>query len=402
MNMTIFYNSALGASLIVLLIAVDYFRKFNTDNFQRKLLMTTLFALFASVVLDFTGALIGGRPGLSSGTSANIAMHGIVSLYLIARNCCFYFGMVFIDYFSHGNPERSKKLFRIVSIFLIVYAISVFLSIPFRYYFSISANNEFIMERFYIPQLLLCFIPILITIIDIITAPKRFKQAQGTFMLVFIIIIALGAVLDIIFGTTNYIWSCVTAATLYIYFFIIKSNSKIDRLTGIGNRYSCNEFIDKLAKKTVTENYTIAILELDRIKEINDTLGHLEGDSALRDLATAIKGCVRHSDFVARYTGDEFMVITSTNDNIQRLIDRIEEAIEAQNRLRTRAYQLNFSFGYDIFTTNSGKSIMDFLVHVEDLMHKCREARAKEFPTAITARMPLTDEVNNAVGGSGA
>jgi diguanylate cyclase (GGDEF)-like protein len=383
MNIAIYYNSALGACLVVILIAVDYLRKFNIDYYQRKLLMATLFTIMASVVFDFTGALLRQKG------APEPVLYAIMSLYLIARNCCFYIGMVFIDYFTHYNTERTKKMFRVVVIFLAVYTVSVILNIPFKYYFTISSNYQFTQEKFYIPQLLLCFIPIIITIIDVITSPKRLKKSQGLFMLVFIILIAMGAVLDIIFGTTNYIWSCVTAATLYIYFFIIKSNSKIDRLTGIGNRYSCNEFIDKIAKQTNTESYSMAMLQVDRMREINEKLGYIEGDRALRDLSTAIKGCMRRSDFAARYDGDQFLVVTSTKDNIQRLIDRIEEAVESQNKLRIMPYQLSINFGYDIFTTNTGKSIMDFLDHVEDLMRKCGEAKRKDFTTALTADTPI-------------
>jgi diguanylate cyclase (GGDEF)-like protein len=352
-------------------------------------MLATLFSVAAAVIFDFLGYMFSGISRNGSNAALNNAMFGAVSLYFIARNCCFYFGMVFIDYFSHGSTQRSKKMFNVVLVFLAVYTLSVILNIPFRYYFSVSQGNEYVTNGAYILNLLLCFIPIIITIIDIATAPKRFKQSQGLFMLVFIIIVALGAALDIIFGSTNYIWSCVTAATLFIYFFIIKSNSKIDRLTGIGNRYSCNEFIDKLAKQTTSENYTMAMLQVGRIREINKELGHLEGDKALRDLSTAIKGCMRRSDFAGRYDGDQFLVVTSTKDNIQRLIDRIEEAIEAQNNLRIMPYQLSLNFGYDIFTTNAGKSIMDFLDHVEDLMRKCAVAKEKDFPSALTANTPI-------------
>jgi diguanylate cyclase (GGDEF)-like protein len=212
-------------------------------------------------------------------------------------------------------------------------------------------------------------------------------------MIAFIFIVVLGAALDIIFGADNYkrnfIWPSVTAACLYIYFFIVKSNFKIDRLSGLGNRYSCSELIDKLSRQAEQENYTIAMLELGRLKEINEKLGHKEGDNALRDISTIIKGCMRKTDFAARYGGDVYMVVTSTKDNIQRLIDRIEETLETQNKLRNRPYQLMIGFGYDIFTTNSGKSVTDFVNHVESLMYKCMEVRIKDFPSVLTADTPV-------------
>jgi diguanylate cyclase (GGDEF)-like protein len=380
MNITIYYNSAIGSCLVILLIAIDYLRHFTTDYYQKKLLIAAIFSLFAAIVFDFAGYLLSGRTEFLS-----IVMTVVMSLKLIARNFCFYIGMVFIDYFTHGSIDRSKRISFAVGAFLVIYTASVVFNVSFGYYFTITSNNDFLPGNYYYHQLFLSFIPMLITIFDILFAPKRFKKDHGTFMIVFIFIIIFGAALDISFGETNYIWPCVSAAMLYIYFFIIKTNAKIDRLTGIGNRHSCNEFIDILSRKSVKENYTVAILELCRIREINHTLGHLEGDNALHDIATIIKGSVRKMDFVGRYDGDEFLVVTSTKDNIQRLIDRIEETITAQNNLRVRPYLLNFSFGYDIFTTNSGQSIMDFIEHVEALMFKCRDVREKEFPSAITS-----------------
>jgi diguanylate cyclase (GGDEF)-like protein len=390
MNIPILYNSAIGSCFVILLIAIDYTRKFNADHRQRKLLLTTLFAAFVSMVLDYICFVLSTSPATLFN---NVAIKIVNSMYLISQICCFYAALVFIDYFSHGSVTRSRKFYKASSIFLIVYAVSVIVNIPFGFYFSISANNDFMPGNFYPLQILLCFIPMAITIVDVILAPKQFKQSQGRFMIAFILIIVLGVALDIIFRADeiykrNFIWPSVTAACLYIYFFIVKSNFKIDRLSGLGNRYSCSEFIDKLSRQTEEENHTIAMLGLGRLKEINEKLGHKEGDNALRDLSTIIKGCMRQTDFAARYGGDVFLVSTSTRDNIQRLIDRIEEALEEQNKLRSRPYQLMISFGYDIFTTNAGRSIIDFVNHVEDLMYKCKDVRMKDFPSVLTADTP--------------
>jgi len=359
--------NTLGPCLIIILITVDYLRKFNVDYFQRKLLISTLCAAFLSILLEFF---------LQEKTETPQAMYYVISLYLITRNCGFYLGAVFMDYFTHGNKTRTIKLLRIVGVFLGLYAISVILNLPFGYYFTIADDSVFVREKFYTFQLVTSFLPMLIIIADFISSSKQFKLTHGPLIIVFTSAVVLGTALDIIFTSTGIIWHCVTPAVLYIYFFIIKSNSKIDSLTGIGNRYSFNEFIDKLSGHNTREDYTIAIINIDHFKEINNTLGHLEGDNALRDMAAIIKSSIRHSDTAARYGGDEFVLITSTSDNIQRIIDRIEEALEKQNALQARPYRLFISYGYDIYTTNFGLPIQDFLDHVESLVYKYKEAKS--------------------------
>ena len=366
------YNTAIGVCLLIILIAADYFQKYNTDSFQRKLLIIAMCAVFFSAALDFTGRFLEGR----TGAVVNSVMYCVISMYLVIKNCSFYFGAAFIDYFAHNRKSRTKKLFRVFCIFLGLYAASVILNLPFGYYFTISPDNIYIQEKYYIPQLVFSFAPMLIIIIDILLAPKQFKLTKGPLVIFFIAVTALGAAFDIIFRSTSLIWPCITSAILYIYFFIIKSNSKIDTLTGIGNRYSFNEFIDKFSRQDTQENYTIAIINVDHFSDINDTYGHLEGDNALRDTAAIIKGSIRHSDFAARYRGDEFVLVTSTADNIQRIIDRIEEAMNSQNSLCVRPYQLFMSYGYDIYTTNSGRTIQDFLDHIESLMYKYKETKS--------------------------
>ena len=381
MNLSFNYNTALGSCLIILIIVVDYLRKFNTDHFQRKLLVTTLCAVFISVLLDLAKNIMEG-----SAVSGGI-MYLIISLYLITSNFSFYLGAAFINYYTRGSIEKTKKMLRVLCVLLVVYSITVILNLPFLFYFSVSAENTFVREYYYTHQMLFSFIPMLIIIVDIIRAPKQFKLTQGTLTRICILIIILGAVLGIIYKSTSFIWPCITSAFLYIYFSIVKSNLKVDTLTGIGNRFSFEEFIKRISRQNTKEDYSMAIIDIDHFTEINETLGHHEGDNALRDMAAIIKRTIRQSDIAAHYEDDEFVLVTSTKDNIQRMIDRIEEALEKQNKLRDRPYQLYMSYGYDIFTTNSGHSIREFLNHIDRLMYRYKEARRKEIITVITAKL---------------
>jgi diguanylate cyclase (GGDEF)-like protein len=384
MSPSIYINTALGSCLILLLIFADYVRKFNTNEYMRKLLLAMLTVALAAVLTDFVTRFLAGR----SGRGVAGTMYAAASLFLVFQNCSYYLGAVFIDYFAYNDVERSKKIICAVCVFLGLHALSVIVNLFFGFYFTISAANIYTPGSLYLLRLILSYASVLFMVIDISLASKYFKQSQAYLIIFFMLITGSGAALDVMLREGSLAWPCFAAAVLYLYFFIIRSDSKLDSLTGIGNRYSFNEFIEKLSRQNTKEDYTIVMIDMDRFKEINDTLGHLEGDNALRDMAAIIKGCIRHSDFAARYGGDEFILAAKAEYDMQRLMDRIQGAIDIQNEKRARPYQIYMSYGYDVYTTNSGRSIQDFITHIDALMYnQKKEHHRAGIPSAITARI---------------
>src|SRR6202011_2287069 len=106
-----------------------------------------------------------------------------------------------------------------------------------------------------------------------------------------------------------------------------------DGLTGLPNR----SLFSKSLSRSISEaqrykrRLAVAFLDLDRFKQINDTLGHEAGDQLLQQVAGRLKGCVRDSDTVARLGGDEFVVL------LPELADEKDAAIIAQKILAAAA-----------------------------------------------------------------
>jgi diguanylate cyclase (GGDEF)-like protein len=84
-----------------------------------------------------------------------------------------------------------------------------------------------------------------------------------------------------------------------------------DGLTGLPNRSMFSKLLTNSISEAHRDNRQLAVafLDLDRFKQINDTLGHEAGDQLLQKVAVRIKGCVREGDTVARFGGDEFVVL---------------------------------------------------------------------------------------------
>lgn len=111
----------------------------------------------------------------------------------------------------------------------------------------------------------------------------------------------------------------------------VRTASMTDTLTQVGSR----EFMEE---KMITESerslrygrpMSVAILDVDWFKNINDSLGHFAGDDALRKLADCMKRQMRNVDILARYGGDEFVIIMpeTTAENALHLLERLREDV---------------------------------------------------------------------------
>jgi len=100
-----------------------------------------------------------------------------------------------------------------------------------------------------------------------------------------------------------------------------------DSLTGLPNRRCLDEMLSQYSGNSAeADSLTILHIDLDRFKQINDTMGHAAGDAMLRHIADMLTATVRNTDMVARIGGDEFVVVLPSalsNDQLQRLIKRI-------------------------------------------------------------------------------
>ena len=113
---------------------------------------------------------------------------------------------------------------------------------------------------------------------------------------------------------------------------ILKKQALHDPLTGLHNRRYMDEMLEKEFSRAKRENYPVSIvlLDMDYLKNFNDSGGHATGDHALRTLAAQLKASIRQGDTVCRYGGDEFAIIlpkTTSKDALTR-------AIELQKRMQ--------------------------------------------------------------------
>jgi diguanylate cyclase (GGDEF)-like protein len=324
-----------------------------------------------AVLMDFAEHALSYMPGLA----INRILYIVLSLFLIAQNFAYYLIVVFLDYVAYVSRKRAKKFITAILVLMSLYTVVLLFNLRFGFFFHISAGNVYTPGPLYIVRLIISYLVVLLSILDMVFSSKHFKKSQVYLIAFFAILTGGGATLDIVLKSGSLTWTFFAATLLYIYFFIVQSDSKIDSLTGIGNRYSFNEFIDKLSKSNSKESWSIVMIDMDHFKNINDTFGHPEGDNALRDMAAIIKGCIRHSDYAFRYGGDEFIIAVKAEYNVETLMERIQNVIDSQNERHVRPYRLEMSYGNDVYTTNSEQQIKKLIANVDSLMYQNKKTK---------------------------
>jgi diguanylate cyclase (GGDEF)-like protein len=126
--------------------------------------------------------------------------------------------------------------------------------------------------------------------------------------------------------------------------------STIDDLTGLYNRRKLEQELSKklVAMKTRNVDFYVISLDMDGLKTINDTYGHLEGDEALRAFADVIRVAGDELGMAFRVGGDEFTILVTTGDEkeITAMMQRIQDGIAAYNEKSGKPYPLSGSQGY--------------------------------------------------------
>jgi diguanylate cyclase (GGDEF)-like protein len=153
---------------------------------------------------------------------------------------------------------------------------------------------------------------------------------------------------------------------------LLRDMSSIDELTGLLNRRGFLAYAKQELKLSGRDNRQLAVLfmDMDGLKRINDTHGHLMGDRALRDMAQLLKQSFRDSDVIARIGGDEFAVLVAEEQSncFAHPIERLQRSMQTYN-LTHPASSLAFSYGEAHYERGKPQAIEELLAQADKLMY---------------------------------
>jgi diguanylate cyclase (GGDEF)-like protein len=163
-----------------------------------------------------------------------------------------------------------------------------------------------------------------------------------------------------------------------------------DALTGLPNR----SMFSKLLHQSISEShrygrsFAVAFLDLDRFKQINDSLGHEAGDQLLQEVAGRLKGCVRESDTIARLGGDEFVLLlpeAASGGNAAAVAQKILSVVAKPFTLIGQEFRVTVSIGISSYPQD-GLDEQALMKNADIAMYQAKEAGKNNFQFYAEAR----------------
>ncbi len=176
---------------------------------------------------------------------------------------------------------------------------------------------------------------------------------------------------------------------------MIQHQALHDDLTDLPNRILFHDRIEQailLAERT-KQRFVVMIMDLDRFKEINDSLGHHAGDVLLQEVALRLREVLRSTDTVARLGGDEFGVLSVDAIDVTvatALAERMRKAVEQPLRIDELDLDVECSIGIALYPVH-GETVVDLLKHADFAMYAAKQ-RGTSFEVYAPTDKPITTE----------
>lgn len=140
---------------------------------------------------------------------------------------------------------------------------------------------------------------------------------------------------------------------------IMHRQAAYDFLTGLPNRMQFNDIINTALQSNIENFLALMFLDLDNFKQVNDTLGHAMGDLLLQQTSKKLKKCIRDVDFLARWGGDEFVILLRNIQSrltVDDIASRLISTLQQEYNLSCNFSNVTISIGIAIFPQDGNNS----------------------------------------------
>lgn len=159
-----------------------------------------------------------------------------------------------------------------------------------------------------------------------------------------------------------------------------KEKANRDALTGLYNREYFEQYASSVMEKGTLLSGAIVFFDIDDFKKVNDTLGHMVGDDVICYVAKRALGAFRHTDIVARYGGDEFVIFVNgiNREELRKRLSQLCDSFRFPYRNGAIEYPVAVSIGAAVYPQD-GRSYLELLDHADCATYEAKHRGKNQF-----------------------
>lgn len=367
-NLTI--NSICAAILIVILVA-------NSKNcrggvFSCRLFQYIIITGIVMFTVDTLGRLDGTTPPFGIPWLNHVGNFLLYSFNVIIP----LLWLAYVLYQVYGDMNLMKTIALPFIGYFLLHTSIIVVNLFFGFYYSIDANNVYSRGPLYMISILWNVVPLLVALILTIISRHKIDIKKRSAYFFFPLAPAIGTILSFFTYGYSIVLPSMMISYLLVFIGIQSDTMRVDYLTGAFNR---RHLEDNLRRKISEKNSSFGsiMIDIDDYKTINDTHGHLVGDRALIDFAHVLQKSVGVNDIVARYGGDEFMIIIEAKNDkdLQDIAEQMKTNISKFNDKAVYPFKLTASMGLAMYKAKDKMTMEQFQNHLDDLMYKDKKSK---------------------------
>lgn len=356
------------AFFMLLVIYMQLIKEGENYFFQYRLFKLLILTTMIIIVIDALGWVFNGIEGDNFRIIATIT--SILSLSI--KTLPLILWTFYVDFELYSDIKRIKKSLKFYLIFMVINAILAISSPITKLYFYLDSENIYHRGNFIIFYQVVYYALFAYNFLLILVNWKRINNKNRLFLILILILPLSGLALQSIYYETSFAWLGVSLSILIGYITIQNQAIKIDYLTGLYNRRQLDYCLKNKIKGLLrNQSFAGIMIDIDHFKKINDKFGHLSGDRALEHLAIILKKSFKRNDFIARYAGDEFVVLSDIKKGevLEEKVRKLQKNIALYNLEKKEEFEIHISIGYAIYDSKTNISSDEFLNLLDKLMY---------------------------------
>ncbi len=300
-----------------------------------------------------------------------------VVIFALAPMISFYF-FVFIYHLVMPGKRPIKLLWILFMIPILSNVILAILSPFFGFFFEVTELGVYVRGPLFLLSAFSTYLPMCAGIIVVIINYKRLLKQDFWLILGIGIVPILGGIAQSLVYGILAMWSSAGVALILGYLFLQERMIRLDSLTGAWNRESFYFTYTRRIQLTPDKAFGAIYFDIDNLKMINDTFGHLEGDKAIKLVMEIVRNAVPIGGIVCRLGGDEFLVLydCDTLQEINEILKGIKEEFSINKDVSDKEYPITCSFGTALFTSEYS-DLNAFMSKLDILMYKEKNAKKR-------------------------